>query len=104
MVPAREPLSKILESVKFNNTDIPVYQNVTASPETDAEIIKDNILKQLENPVRWADIITNMISDGFTDFIEVGPNKVLSGLNRRINRDVNSTPIGTFEQIQNLIA
>jgi len=104
MIPARKPLSTILDSVEFKNTDIPVYQNASAKPETNANSIKENVLKQLENPVLWSDIILNMLANGFGEFIEVGPGKVLSGLNRRIKRDISSTPIGTIEQIQNYIS
>ena len=104
MIPARKPLSTILDSVEFKNTDIPVYQNASAKPETNANSIKENVLKQLENPVLWSDIILNMLASGFGEFIEVGPGKVLSGLNRRIKRDISSTPIGTIEQIQNYIS
>ncbi len=104
MIPARKPLSTILDSVAFKNTDIPVYQNASAKPETNANSIKENVLKQLENPVLWSDIILNMLANGFGEFIEVGPGKVLSGLNRRIKRDISSTPIGTIEQIQNYIS
>jgi len=104
MIPARKPLSTILDSVEFKNTDIPVYQNAIAKPETNANSIKENVLKQLENPVLWSDIILNMLASGFGEFIEVGPGKVLSGLNRRIKRDISSTPIGTIEQIQNYIS
>jgi [acyl-carrier-protein] S-malonyltransferase len=100
MTPAREPLSKVLNSVNFNDAIIPVYQNVNANPVQSADEIKENILKQLENPVRWSDIIINMNNDNFTTFIEVGPGKVLSGLNRRIIENHQSTSIGTLEQIE----
>ena len=100
MTPAREPLSKVLNTVNFNDAIIPVYQNVNANPVQSADEIKENILKQLENPVRWSDIITNMNNDNFTTFIEVGPGKVLSGLNRRIIKNHQSISIGTLEQIE----
>ena len=84
MAPARQPLLDVIDSIEFNNAKIPVYQNVSASPVTNATAIRDNILNQLENPVLWCDTILNLKQMGITDFYEVGPGKVLKGLNRRI--------------------
>ena len=84
MAPARQPLLDVIDSIEFNNAKIPVYQNVSASPVMNAAAIRDNILNQLENPVLWCDTILNLKQMGITDFYEVGPGKVLKGLNRRI--------------------
>ena len=84
MTPARQPLLDVIDSIEFNNAKIPVYQNVSASPVTNAAAIRDNILNQLENPVLWCDTILNLKQMGITDFYEVGPGKVLKGLNRQI--------------------
>ena len=84
MAPARQPLLDVIDSIEFNNAKIPVYQNVSASPVTNAAAIRDNILNQLENPVLWCDTILNLKQMGITDFYEVGPGKVLKGLNRQI--------------------
>ena len=84
MSPIRKPLLNIINSVKFKDANIPVYPNVSAIPVIKASIIQENILKQLENPVLWSDTILNMKRDGINDFFEVGPGKVLKGLNRRI--------------------
>lgn len=84
MTPARQPLLDVIDSIEFNNAKIPVYQNVSASPVTNATAIRDNILNQLENPVLWCDTILNLKQMGITDFYEVGPGKVLKGLNRQI--------------------
>ena len=84
MSPVRKPLLNIINSVNFKDAYIPVYPNVSATPVIKASIIKDNILKQLENPVLWFDTILNMKRDGINDFFEVGPGNVLKGLNRRI--------------------
>ena len=84
MTPARQPLLDVIDSIKFNNAKIPVYQNVSASPVINATAIRDNILNQLENPVLWCDTILNLKQMGITDFYEVGPGKVLKGLNRQI--------------------
>ena len=84
MTPARQPLLDVIDSIEFNNAKIPVYQNVSASPVTNATAIRDNILIQLENPVLWCATILNLKQMGITDFYEVGPGKVLKGLNRQI--------------------
>ena len=84
MTPARQPLLDVIDSIEFNNAKIPVYQNVSASPVINATAIRDNILNQLENPVLWCDTILNLKQMGITDFYEVGPGKVLKGLNRQI--------------------
>ena len=84
MTPARQPLLDVIDSIEFNNAKIPVYQNVSASPVTNATAIRDNILNQLENPVLWCETILNLKRIGITDFYEVGPGKVLKGLNRQI--------------------
>jgi len=84
MALARQPLLDVIDSIEFNNAKIPVYQNVSASPIINAAAIRDNILNQLENPVLWCDTILNLKQMGITDFYEVGPGKVLKGLNRQI--------------------
>ena len=100
MSSAREPLLNVLNSVKFNTVTVPVYQNVNSTPETDNIKLKSNLLKQLENPVRWADAIRNMINDGINQFIEVGPGNILQGLNRRINKDAVNFGISNLKDIQ----
>ena len=84
MAPVREPLIKIIESVQFKNTHIPVFQNVSANPVTDASTIQENIINQLEHPILWSETILNMKNEGVSDFFEVGPGKVLKGLNKQI--------------------
>ena len=100
MTPARVPLLEALDSVNFNDAIIPVYQNVSAEPVTKANELKSNILNQLESPVRWSEIISNMNRDGFTSFLEVGPGKVLQGLNKRILAEHESSSIGTKDQLE----
>jgi len=100
MTPARVPLLEALDSVNFSDAKIPVYQNVSAKPVINADELKSNILKQLESPVRWAEIISNMNRDGFTSFLEIGPGKVLQGLNKRILTEHDSSSIGTKEQVE----
>ena len=89
MEPAREELAKAIYDTKFNKPIAPVYQNVTASGVTEPEAIKENLIKQLTAPVKWTQTIQQMIADGATDFVEVGPGKVLLGLLRKIDRSVS---------------
>jgi len=85
MEPAREKLAKAIEATAFSAPSCPVYQNVTASPETDPIIIKQNLLLQLTSPVRWTQSVERMLADGATDFTEIGPGSVLQGLINRIS-------------------
>lgn len=91
MEPAREELAKAIEATHFSEPIAPVYQNVTATAVTDPEEIKKNLMKQLVAPVRWTQSVQQMIKDGATDFVEVGPGKVLLGLLRKIDRNANGT-------------
>lgn len=85
MEPARVELSKVIESTVFNKPVCPVYQNVNASPETEPENIKRNLIAQLTAPVRWTQTIQRMTADGATQYYEVGPGKVLQGLVKKIS-------------------
>ncbi len=88
MEPAREELARAIKETPFAKPIAPVYQNVTATAVTDPEEIKKNLMKQLTAPVKWTQTIQQMIADGATEFIEVGPGKVLLGLLRKIDRNV----------------
>lgn len=88
MEPAREQLAAAIENTTFSNPICPIYQNVTASAVSDASDIKNNLIAQLTAPVRWTQTIQQMIADGGTEFIELGPGKVLQGLMRKIDRNV----------------
>ncbi|QOD60400.1 ACP S-malonyltransferase [Polaribacter haliotis] len=88
MEPAREELAAAIEATEFSEPTCPVYQNVTASAVTSADEIKKNLMIQLTAPVKWTQSIKAMIADGGTEFIEVGPGKVLQGLMRKIDRSV----------------
>ena len=85
MEPAREELAQAIRKTAFAAPSCPVYQNVTAIPETDPGRIKENLLKQLTSPVRWTASVKNMLSDGATSFLELGPGTVLQGLVKRIS-------------------
>jgi [acyl-carrier-protein] S-malonyltransferase len=80
-------LEEAIRNTVFNKPICPVYQNVNANPSIDPGAIKSNLVSQLTSPVQWTQSVINMISDGATSFVEVGPGCVLSALIKKINRD-----------------
>jgi len=88
MAPAKEELAAAIEATTFSDPTCPVYQNVVAKSVTDPAEIKENLILQLTAPVRWTQCVQAMIADGGTDFVEVGPGKVLQGLMHKIDRSV----------------
>ncbi len=88
MAPAREELAKAIEATTFNTPSCPVYQNVVAKAVTNPAEIKENLIAQLTGAVKWTQCVQAMIADGATEFIEVGPGKVLQGLVAKIDRSV----------------
>ncbi len=86
MEPAREELAKAIEEVEINQPMCPIYQNVDAKGHTEVSIIKSNLVSQLTAPVRWTQIVQQMIADGATSFTESGPGKVLQGLVKKVDR------------------
>lgn len=84
MEPARVELAKAIEQTEVKEPSCPIYQNVTALPETDPVRIKENLLLQLTSPVKWTQSVKNMFADGATEFREFGPGTVLQGLVKRI--------------------
>ena len=86
MEPAREELAEAIEQTVFNTPSCAVYQNVTASAVSSPEEIKKNLLVQLTAPVKWTQTMQQMIADGATEVIEVGPGKVLQGLFKKVDR------------------
>ncbi|MCF8297412.1 MAG: ACP S-malonyltransferase [Saprospiraceae bacterium] len=88
MEPARIELAKAINDAKFNKPICPIYQNVNAQSVSEPDIIKQNLISQLTSPVRWTQIMENMIADGASTFIEVGPGKVLQGLVKKVKRDI----------------
>ena len=86
MEPAKEDLQKAIENTTFNNPICSVYQNVTAYGVKDALEIKENLIAQLTAPVKWTQTIQQMLQDGITDFVEVGPGKTLQGLIKKVDR------------------
>ena len=88
MEPARLELAEAIDKTPFLVPVCPIYQNVTALPSTDPEVIKDNLLRQLTSPVRWTQTVQNMVADGADSFLEIGPGTVLQGLVKRIAPEV----------------
>ena len=97
---ASEGLQKALAEVEIRPANMPVYSNVHAKPVTQPDEIKQLLAEQLTSPVRWVEIVESMIQDGATEFHEVGPGSVLTGLLRRINREVTGKSIDKLENLQ----
>ena len=87
MKPAEEELAAAIEQTAFHTPWCPVSQNVTTTAVSDENAIKTNLIKQLTAPVKWTQSVQQMIADGATEFIEVGPGKVLQGLVKKINKE-----------------
>ncbi len=90
MEPAREELAAAIEQTVFNTPICPVYQNVTASAISNPDEIKKNLVLQLTAPVRWTQTMKQMLADGATEVIEVGPGKVLQGLFKKVDREIQT--------------
>lgn len=89
MQPAQERLAAAIEQTKFRKATIPVYQNITTTAVSDPDEIKKNLIAQLTGPVKWTQSVQNMIKDGATNFVEVGPGKTLQGLIKKIDGSVD---------------
>lgn len=100
MQSAKDILLKELNDTPFYNARFPVYANVTAKPVTQKDEIKKLLYEQVTSPVRWEETIKNMIADGFDEFYEIGPGKVLQGLVKRINPDVKIFGIDKYEDVE----
>ena len=87
---AKIELEKAIKGIVFSDPICPIYQNVSGLPYSSETDIKENLISQLTNPVKWSQSIKNMINNGANEFIEVGPGKVLQGLMRKINSDIKS--------------
>jgi len=91
MEPAREELAAAIADTQFSKPSCPIYQNVNTTAVTNPKEIQKNLIAQLTAPVKWTQSVEQMIADGATQFIEVGPGKVLQGLVRKINREVQAS-------------
>lgn len=106
MKPAAEKFANVLEEISIQNATIPVIVNVTAEPVTDRELIKDLLVQQLYSPVLWEDSVKKLIELGVDTFVEIGPGRVLSGLIRKIDRNVTTISVqdiaSCYEAIEQL--
>ena len=102
MSPARENLAEMINSLEISDTVYPVFTNVDAKPVTKAIDIKSSLIQQLENPVLWAKSILEMKNKGINHFIEVGPGKVLQGLNKRIDRSIISKGVDSITKLEQI--
>ena len=93
MEPIVEEFRDAVNTTKFNEPICPIYQNVTARPTSDIELIKENLINQLTHPVMWRHTILHMIEDGATEFTEIGPGNFLRGLVRQIDKNVDTRGI-----------
>jgi [acyl-carrier-protein] S-malonyltransferase len=89
MEPAKVELEAAIQATKFNVPKCPVFQNVTTQGETDPEIIKANLIKQLTAPVKWTQSVKNMAAAGADSFTEVGPGAVLQGMIKKISKEID---------------
>ena len=93
---------KYLDATQFIEPSIPVIANCTAEPVPTAEAVKTELRNQLTSPLQWQRTIEYMVNEGVSTFIEIGPGKVLTGLIRRINREVATMNIGDLEAVKSL--
>ena len=103
MSSATQIMKKEINDVEFKIPSNQIFSNVTAKSTKDPKIIKELLIKQIENPVRWREIVINMIKENVETFIEIGPGKVLSGLVKRINSNVKLIQINDLEDLNNII-
>ncbi|RQD69650.1 MAG: ACP S-malonyltransferase, partial [Halanaerobium sp. MSAO_Bac5] len=90
MEPAKKEIKKLIESIEFNDAELPLIANVTANYVKASQEIKEVLISQLDNSVRWSETIEKFKGDGYQDFVELGPGRVLKGLMRRIDRSLNA--------------
>ncbi|VEF48438.1 malonyl CoA-acyl carrier protein transacylase [Bacillus freudenreichii] len=103
MKPAAEKFSGILNEITIRDASVPVVVNVTATPETKKEVFEEKLIEQLYSPVLWEDTVQQLIASGVDTFVEIGPGKVLSGLVRKVDRNVKTISVQDPESCQQAI-
>jgi len=105
MRPAREGMAEVLAKAAFRDPKVPVVTNVDATPVTTAAAARDALVRQIDSPVRWVEVVERMVADfGVEVFLEVGPGTVLCGLNRRIAQGTMSASLADPEQVKKLLS
>jgi len=102
MQPAVDGMAEIVANLSFHEPVIPIIANTTAQPLTTAEAVKEELIQQLCHCVQWQRSIEYMIDEGVSNFIEIGPGKVLTGLIKRINKEVKTVNLGDAQAIRDL--
>ena len=102
MSPATEKMKKEINNTVFKNPKNSIISNVTATETRESMEIKDLLIKQIESPVRWRESVIYMLKNGVTKFIEIGPGKVLSGLIKRIERNVDLISVNGLEDLKDI--
>ena len=102
MEPARDGLAAAVESVKLVNSSIPIVANCTAKPVSESSDIKEELITQISGCVNWRQTIEFMIDEGVTDFYEIGPGRALSGMVKKINKEMNTYNISDLASIREL--
>jgi [acyl-carrier-protein] S-malonyltransferase len=104
MRPAREGMTPLLAATTFKDPQVPVVTNVDAAPVTTGAAARDALVRQIDSPVRWVEVVERMVADfGVEVFLEVGPGTVLCGLNRRIAQGTMSASLADPEQVRKLL-
>ena len=103
MQSARDGMAEVIARLSFNRPAVPIIANTTARPLTTVDSIKEELLRQLCHCVQWQRSIEYMVDNGVATFIEIGPGKVLTGLIKRINREVKTVNIGDVEAVRSLV-
>lgn len=104
MWPAREGLAPVLAALPLRPLAVPLYNNVDAAPVHLPEEVRDGLVRQVDAPVRWVELVQRMAADGFDTFVEIGPGSVLTGLVRRIARGATTWTVGTVAQVEAYLA
>jgi [acyl-carrier-protein] S-malonyltransferase len=104
MEPAANKLKEVLDEIEITDASIPVIANVTAEPMTEKEDIKRKLIEQLYSPVRWEQSVNKMMELGVDTFVEIGPGKVLSGLVKKISRDVQVYAVNDLVSLEATVA
>ncbi len=102
MKKATDEMKQKIIDTKFEEPNVDIISNVTAKPQKKSEEIKNLLIEQIEQPVRWRESINNMIGLGVNRFIEIGPGKVLSGLIKRIDRNVKLNQVNNLSDLENI--